>query len=333
VEYGGTGWDPIRCHIFLEETQRWPAPQPLPFGANLVGPVIYSFGSDAQKSHFLPRIANLDDWWCQGFSEPGAGSDLASLKTSAVLEGDHYRVNGQKVWTTLAQHASWMFCLVRTSAAPKKQLGISFLLIDMATPGIEVRPIVTIDGGQQVNEVFLTDVMVPAANLVGEEGRGWDYTKFLLGNERAMVARGGISKQRINRIRGLAATEISEGRPLIEDRALREKLASIDVELKALEITQLRVLAAERGEGRAPGAVSSILKLRGSEIQQAVSQLMLEVAGPAAMRYLGAGDRPIDGSSPASHAAPVYFNHRKVTIYGGTSEVQKNIIAKAVLGL
>jgi pimeloyl-CoA dehydrogenase large subunit len=339
VEYGGTGWDPMRQYIFLEETQKWPAPQPLPFGVNMVGPVIYTFGNAAQKAHYLPRIANLDDWWCQGFSEPGAGSDLASLKTRAVRDGDHYVVNGQKTWTTLAQYADWIFCLVRTDAQAKKQEGISFLLIDMKTHGIEVRPIVTIDGGREINEVFFTDVRVPAENLVGEENKGWDYAKFLLGNERTNIARVGASKQRIARIRELAALEFSGGRPLIEDERFREKLAAVEIELKALELTQLRVVAADarRGKTGRPDPASSILKIKGSEIQQATTQLLMEVMGPHALPYHshdfdGANEPPIEPDYAAT-AAPHYFNYRKVSIYGGSNEIQKNIIAKAVLGL
>ena len=339
VEHGGTGWDPMRQYIFLEETQKWPAPQPLAFGVNMVGPVIFTFGNDAQKAHYLPRIANLDDWWCQGFSEPGAGSDLASLKTRAVRDGDHYIVNGQKTWTTLAQYADWIFCLVRTSTEGKKQEGISFLLIDMKSPGIEVRPIVTIDGGREINEVFLTDVKVPVENLVGEENKGWDYAKFLLGNERTNIARVGMSKQRIARIRELAAMEMSSGRPLIEDERFREKLAAIEIELKALEITQLRVVAADakRGNTGRPDPASSILKIKGSEIQQATTHLLMQVMGPHALAYHG---HEIEGSNEppiepdhAGPAAPAYFNNRKVSIYGGSNEIQKNIIATAVLGL
>jgi pimeloyl-CoA dehydrogenase large subunit len=339
VEYGGTGWDPMRQYIFLEETQKWPAPQPLPFGVNMVGPVIYTFGNAAQKAHYLPRIANLDDWWCQGFSEPGAGSDLASLKTRAVRDGDHYVVNGQKTWTTLAQYADWIFCLVRTDTEAKKQEGISFLLIDMKTHGIEVRPIVTIDGGREINEVFFTDVRVPAENLVGEENKGWDYAKFLLGNERTNIARVGASKQRIARIRELAALEFSGGRPLIEDERFREKLAAVEIELKALELTQLRVVAADarRGKTGRPDPASSILKIKGSEIQQATTQLLMEVMGPHALPYHshdfdGANEPPIEPDYAAT-AAPHYFNYRKVSFYGGSNEIQKNIIAKAVLGL
>ncbi len=337
-EYGGTGWDPMRQYIFLEETQKWPAPQPLAFGVNMVGPVICAFGNAAQKAHYLPRIANLDDWWCQGFSEPGAGSDLASLRTRAVRDGDHYIVNGQKTWTTLAQYADWIFCLVRTDPEARKQQGISFLLIDMKTPGIEVRPIVTIDGGREINEVFLTDVRVPVENLVGEENKGWDYAKFLLGNERTNIARVGMSKQRIARIRELAALEMSGGRPLIEDERFREKLAAVEVELKALELTQLRVVAADakRGNTGRPDPASSILKIKGSEIQQATTHLLMQVMGPHALPYQphdfdGSNEPPIEPDY-AGPAAPHYFNYRKVSIYGGSNEIQKNIIAKAVLG-
>ncbi|MCV0395521.1 MAG: pimeloyl-CoA dehydrogenase large subunit [Rhizobiaceae bacterium] len=339
VEYGGTGWDPMKQYIFLEETQKWPAPQPLAFGVNMVGPVIYTFGNEAQKERFLPRIANLDDWWCQGFSEPGAGSDLASLKTKAVREGDHYVVNGQKTWTTLAQHADWIFCLVRTSTEGKKQEGISFLLIDMTTPGIEVRPIVTMDGGREINEVFLIDVKVPVENLVGEENKGWDYAKFLLGNERTNIARIGLSKQRVARIRELSKLEMSGGRPLWEDERFREKLVSIEIDLKALEMTQLRVVAADakRGNTGKPDPASSILKIKGSQIQQETTHLLMQVMGPWAMPYQGETDEgwnePPIGPGYGAHAAPAYFNNRKVSIYGGSNEIQKNIIAKAVLGL
>jgi alkylation response protein AidB-like acyl-CoA dehydrogenase len=265
--------------------QRAPAPQPLAFGVNMVGPVIYTFGNEEQKKRFLPRIANLDDWWCQGFSEPGAGSDLASLKTKAVREGDHYVVNGQKTWTTLAQHADWIFCLVRTDPEAKKQEGISFLLIDMKTPGITVRPIQTIDGGHEVNEVFFDNVKVPVENLVGEENRGWDYAKFLLGNERTNIARVGMSKERIRRIRELAGKLECGGKPLIEDPRFREKLAAVEIELKALEMTQMRVVAGrgKRGKGK-PDPASSILKIKGSEIQQATTDLLMEVMGPSPCR-------------------------------------------------
>ena len=336
-EWGGTGWSPVQQYIFMDEIQQAPALQPLPFGHNMLGPVLIEFGSEAQKTRFLPRIANLDDWWCQGFSEPGAGSDLASLKTTARREGDTYVVNGQKTWTTLGQHADWIFCLVRTDPAAKKQQGISFLLIDMKTKGITVRPIQTIDGGHEVNEVFFDDVVVPAENLVGEENKGWDYAKFLLGNERTGIARVGISKQRLRRVRELAAIEQAGDRPLIESRRFREKLAAIEVGLKALEMTQLRVVASEgRGGKGKPDPMSSILKIKGSELQQATTELLMEVVGPYVLARANSGEEgdnsaPI-GSEWAGVAAPTYFNMRKVSIYGGSNEIQHNIVAKAILG-
>src|SRR6516164_3758035 len=246
AEWGGRNWTPTEHYIFLEELQQAPAPPPLAFGVTMVGPVIIAFGSDAQKKRFLPRIANLDDWWCQGFSEPGSGSDLASLKTSAKRANGNYIINGQKTWTTAAQYADWIFCLVRTDPAAKKQEGISLILIDMKTPGITVRPIVTIDGGHEVNEVFFDEVKVPAENLVGQENKGWDYAKYLLGRERIGIARVGMSKERIRRLRELAALERADDRPLIEDERFCAKIAAVEVELKALEMTQLRVVAAER---------------------------------------------------------------------------------------
>ncbi len=337
VEWGGTGWSPVQQYLFQDEMQQAPAPQPLAFGVNMVGPVIYTFGSDAQKRRFLPRIANLDDWWCQGFSEPGAGSDLASLKTTARRDGDAYVVNGQKTWTTLAQHADWIFCLARTDMAAKKQEGISFLLVDMRSPGITVRPIQTIDGGHEVNEVFFDDVRVPVENRVGEENRGWDYAKFLLGNERVGIARVGVSKERLRRIRELAAIERAGDVPLIENPRFCEKLAAVEVELKALEITQLRVVAAERSRaGAKPDPASSILKIKGSELQQATTELLMEVVGPFALPYAPEEDRrnePPVGPDWAASVAPTYFNWRKISIYGGSNEIQKNIIAKARLGL
>jgi pimeloyl-CoA dehydrogenase large subunit len=341
-EWGGTGWSPVELYLFRDEMQQAEAPEPLPFGAYMVGPVIIAFGNDVQKKRYLSRIANLDDWWCQGFSEPGAGSDLASLKTSAKRDGDHYVVNGQKTWTTLAQYADWIFCLVRTDPAAKKQEGISFLLIDMKTPGITVRPIQTIDGGHEVNEVFFDDVKVPVENLVGRENKGWDYAKFLLGNERSGIARVGISKARVRRLKELAAVEQSGGKPLLADPRFRAKLAAVEVELKALEMTQLRVVAAAAegsGNGNKPDPASSILKIKGSEIQQTITELALEIAGPYALPDEIAHDEterwnePPVGPDWAGPLAPQYFNTRKVSIYGGSNEIQKNIIAKAILGL
>ncbi len=340
-QWGGTGWGPVEIYLFRDELQQAPAPEPLAFGVSMVGPVIIAFGNETQKKRYLPRIANLDDWWAQGFSEPGAGSDLASLRTTARRDGAHYIVNGQKTWTTLAQYADWIFCLVRTDPAAKKQEGISFLLIDMQTPGITVRPIQTIDGGYEVNEVFFDDVKVPAENLVGEENKGWNYAKFLLGNERTGIARVGISKSRIRRLKELAALEQSAGRPLLADPRFRAKIAAVEIELKALEMTQLRVVAAERHRSGSnkPDPASSILKIKGSEIQQTITELLLEVVGPYALPDQAPHDdserwnEPPIGPDWAGPLAPQYFNYRKTSIYGGSNEIQKNIIAKAILVL
>ena len=338
-EWGGTGWSAVKQYIFIEEMQKAPAPAPLQFGVQMVGPVIIAFGNEAQKKRFLPRIANIDDWWCQGFSEPGAGSDLASLKTTAKRVGDQYVVNGQKTWTTLAQYADWIFCLVRTNPESKKQEGISFLLIDMKSPGVTVRPIQTIDGGKEVNEVFFDDVKVPVENLVGEENKGWNYAKFLLGNERFGIARVGVSKERIRRLKELAALERIGDKPMIEDERFRSKITAVEVELKALEMTQLRVVAAQRNGGNKPDPASSILKIKGSEIQQTISELLFEVVGPYGLPYQPAqieDDRvnePPIGPDYAAPLAPTFFNWRKMSIYGGSNEIQKNIIAKAILGL
>lgn len=333
--YGGTGWTPAQQYIFLEELQIAPAPPPLPFGVNMVGPVIYTFGNEEQKKYYLPRIANLDDWWCQGFSEPGSGSDLASLKTTAKRKGDVYVINGQKTWTTLAQYADWIFCLCRTDPTAKKQSGISFILMDMKSRGITVRPIQTIDGGVEVNEVFFDDVEVPVTNLVGEENKGWDYAKFLLGNERTNIARVGMSKERIRRIKDLASKVMAGDKALIEDPKFREKLAATEIELKALELTQMRVVANESKNGKGkPDPASSILKIKGSEIQQTITELLMEVIGPFAAPY-APDDEAGRNEFPdwTTQIAPGYFNYRKVSIYGGSNEIQRNIIAKAVLGL
>ena len=337
VEWGGKAWSPVQVYLYQDEMQQANVPSPIPFNVSMVGPVIAQFGSQEIKQRFLPMTANADIFWCQGFSEPGSGSDLASLRTRAERKGDKYVVNGQKIWTTLAQYADWIFCLVRTDPAVKQQEGISFLLIDMKTPGITVRPIVTIDGGREVNEVFFDNVEVPAENLVGQENKGWDYAKFLLGNERTGIARVGASKAKIARIKELAAIERSGDRPLIDDPKFREKLAAVEIELKALEMTQLRVVADERKleKGRQNPA-SSILKLKGSVIQQQLTELVMEVVGPYAMPYqrdFDGRNEPVIGPDYASEAAPMYFNYRKVSIYGGSNEIQRNIIAKAILGL
>ena len=332
VEWGGTGWSPIQQYIFTEELQRAPAPRPLAYSVYMLGPVLIAFGSDEQKRRFLPRIANLDDWWCQGFSEPDAGSDLASLKTSARRVGDHYVVNGQKTWTSYAQYADWIFCLVRTNPAAKKQQGISFILIDMKSEGVMVRPIQTIDGGHEVNEVFFDNVKVPVENLIGEENKGWNYAKYLLSAERINLARVGVSKERLNRARELAAQAPYRGRPLIENARFREKLAAIEVELKALEMTQLRVISAEGQSSGAADPASSILKIKGSELQQATSELLMQVLGPRSRRSY-AEEQDASASDWTSTITANYFNWRKVSIFGGSNEIQKSIIARTILGL
>jgi pimeloyl-CoA dehydrogenase large subunit len=338
-EYGGTGWSPVQLYVFKEEIQQAPAPEALPFGVSMVGPVIIQFGREDQKKKYLPRILNLDDWWCQGFSEPGAGSDLASLKTSAKRDGDHYIINGQKTWTTSAQYADWIFVLARTDTNAKKQEGITFILCDMKTPGITVRPIQTIDGSHEVNEVFFDDVKVPVENRIYEENKGWDCAKFLLGNERSGIARVGASKAQVRRLKEIAAMERVGDKPLIEDERFALKVAAIEVELKALEMTQLRVVAAERARGRSnkPDPASSILKIKGSEIQQNISELLMEAIGPYALpdqfRHDDRWNEPPIGPDYAPPLAPQYFNWRKISIYGGSNEIQKNIIAKAILGL
>nr|WP_299240694.1 acyl-CoA dehydrogenase family protein [uncultured Halomonas sp.] len=337
VEHGGTGWSPVEKHIFEEECAAAHAPTVVPFGVNMVAPVIIRFGSDEQKHHYLPRILNNDDWWCQGYSEPGAGSDLASLKTRAKRDGDHYIVNGQKTWTTLGQHANMIFCLVRTDPEAKKQAGISFLLIDMDTPGISVRPIITLDGAHEVNEVFLDDVRVPVANRIGEEGEGWTCAKFLLTHERTGIAGLGHAKQALRHLKDAARRQTHRGRPLIETPSFREQIARVELELMALEVTNLRVLAAAR-DGGAPGAESSLLKIRGSELRQRLSDLTRRTLGPQALPFFAdflAGDEDSldDDQTFTAAATAQYFNRRKLSIYGGANEIQKNIIAKTILGM
>lgn len=337
VQWGGQAWSPVQVYMYQDEMQQAHAPSPIGFNVTMVGPVIAQFGSEEQKQHFLPKTANADIFWCQGFSEPGSGSDLASLRTRAERKGDKYVVNGQKIWTTLAQYADWIFCLVRTDPAAKKQEGISFILVDMKTPGITVRPIITIDGGREVNEVFFDNVEVPAENLVGQENKGWDYAKFLLGNERTGIARVGASKAKVARIKELASMERIGDVPLIEDPRFREKLATVEVELKALEMTQLRVVADERKREKGKqNPASSILKLKGSVIQQQLTELLMDVVGPYVLPYqrdFDGRNEEVVGPDYATEAAPMYFNYRKVSIYGGSNEIQRNIIAKAILGL
>lgn len=337
VEWGGQNWSAVKRFILSEELQQWPAPDPLPFNVLMIGPILAAFGSPAQKACFLPAIANLDLWFCQGFSEPGAGSDLASLRTRAEREGDVYRVNGQKMWTSTAHEADWMFALVRTSPAAKSQHGISMLLIDMKSPGIEVRPIRTIDGLHHTNEVFLTDVLVPVENRIGEENRGWDYAKSLLGNERVGIARIGTSKGRVRQAKALAQRVQTRAGRLSEDRQFRGATALLEIEIKALEITAMRLLDAERHQRtHAPDPKTSILKLRGADALQQSAELLMSVAGPHAFR--GKRDAPpasdIDALNDwAEGKASSYFFSRAASIYGGATEIQKNILAKSVLGL
>jgi alkylation response protein AidB-like acyl-CoA dehydrogenase len=330
VEWGGQDWTPLQRHIWREEMQLANVPEPLAFNASMIGPVIAAFGNQEQKERFLAKTANLDIWWCQGFSEPDAGSDLASLRTTAVRDGDDWVVNGQKTWTTLGQHADWIFCLCRTDpTAEKKQRGISLLVFPMDSPGVTLRPIELLDGGFEVNEVFFEDVRVPAENLVGEENRGWDYAKFLLGNERVGIARVGATKRMLAQAKEHAAQITSGGRPLAEDPRMAARIAEIENELLALELTALRVVATS-SNGR-PHPASSVLKLRGSELQQAATELMVDLAGPLSVASFAE-----DGSDVpdwARAATPHYLNYRKVSIYGGSNEVQRTIIAGSILGL
>jgi alkylation response protein AidB-like acyl-CoA dehydrogenase len=332
VEWGGQAWTPTQRYIFQEEMALAHAPEPSPFNVNMIGPVIAAFGSEAQKQRFLPATANLDIWWCQGFSEPGAGSDLAALKTRAVRDGEDYVVNGQKIWTTQAQHADWMFALVRTDDTGKRQQGITFLLIDMRTPGLTIRPIESIDGIRDLHEAFFDDVRVPVQNRVGEEGRGWDYAKQLLGHERSGIARIGLSKERLALLRQLE-TELAEAGVLeaADRQRLRRKLTEAEIELRALELTQLRVVAADAKGGGAASA-ASILKVKGTELQQRMTELALELAGPAGLAVPEHGE-PLGDDAWLAAAAPYYFTMRKVSIFGGANEIQRNIIAKSVLGL
>jgi alkylation response protein AidB-like acyl-CoA dehydrogenase len=326
-QFGGTGWDPIRQHIFDEETALAGAPRQLPFGLRMVGPVLIKFGSPDQQHRFLPRIPTAEDWWCQGYSEPNAGSDLAGLTTRAERHGDHYVVTGQKTWTTLAQYADWIFCLVRTDPAAKKQEGISFLLIDMKSRGVTVRPIMLLDGGHEVNEVWLDQVEVPISQRVGAENQGWTIAKYLLEHERTNIAGIGISKRELARVRQLARDTVRNGRPLADDPLFAARLAEVEIDLMALEITNLRVLSEARSRG-APGPLSSMLKIKGSEIYQRLSELALDARGAAAL----CGETTGEGSELSPEAA-FYLNLRKVTIYGGSNEIQRGIIAKHVLEL
>ena len=337
-EHGGTGWSPIKKHIFEEECAEAGAPTVLPFGVNMVAPVIIKFGTQEQKDYYLPRILRSDDWWCQGYSEPGAGSDLAGLKTRAVRDGDHYIVNGQKTWTTLGQHANMIFCLVRTDPDAKKQEGISFLLIDMEkSEGITVRPLITLDGEHEVNEVFFDDVKVPVENLVGEENKGWTCAKYLLTFERTGIAGVGSSKAALAHLKQVAREQQVNGKPLIEEPHFRSRLADVEMELMSLEMTNLRTVAAAEAGG-VPGAESSFLKIMGTELRQEITDLFRRAAGPHALPFLpeqlaGDFDGETVGPEFAGSVASRYFNFRKLSIFGGSNEIQKNIISKMILGL
>ena len=335
-KFGGQEWSAVQKHIFEEETAAAHAPRTVPFGVAMLAPVLQAFGSKAQQDYYLPRILSGEDWWCQGYSEPGAGSDLASLKTRAVREGDHYVVNGQKTWTTLGQYADKIFCLVRTSTEGKPQEGISFLLIDMNTPGIEVRPIILIDGVHEVNEVWFTDVKVPVENLVGEENKGWTYAKYLLTHERTGIAGVGYAQAGLDSLKRIARAEQQHGRPLIEDPLFAARLARIEIDLMAMATFNLRTVAGADA-GAAPGAESSMLKVKGTVIRQTINALALRAIGPWAMPFVAEGLEDSNlyhpGPDYAAKASNVYLNNRKISIYGGSNEVQRGIITKAILGL
>jgi alkylation response protein AidB-like acyl-CoA dehydrogenase len=321
-EWGGRGWSDLQRHLWHEEMQRAGVPTPLAFNASMIGPVLAQFGTQEQKERFLPATANLDIWWSQGFSEPDAGSDLASLRTTAVRDGDDWVVNGQKTWTTLGQYGDWIFTLVRTDPDVKKQAGISMLLIDMTLPGVEVRPIELIDGGHEVNEVWFTDVRVPGDLLVGELNGGWTIAKFLLGNERVGVAPVGATKRALATLKDNAADRL-------DDPYVRARIVEIENALLALELTALRVVA-HSADGE-PHPASSVLKLKGTELQQAVSELAVDLAGPASIASGADDDSPLPGW--ARRSAPTYLNLRKASIYGGSNEIQRQIIARTILGL
>ncbi len=329
-EWGGTDWSPVEQYLFEVECGYAGAPPIAPFGPTMCASVLLRFGTEAQKQRFLPRIYRCDDFWCQGYSEPGAGSDLASLKTRAERRGDHYVVNGQKIWTTLGHYGDWIFCLVRTAASAKKQEGISFLLIDMKTPGITVRPLVLLDEGHEVNEVFFDDVRVPVENRVHEEGGGWTVAKHLLGHERLNTGRIGESKRELRRLKELAGRAPKDGRPLLADPRFRDRVSRVEIELMALEITNLRFVDEMRRTGRI-GAEVSMLKIKGTEIQQAITELLMQTAGPLAQAFRPVDHPEFDGFT--ARLAPRYFNFRKTSIYAGSNEIQRNIIAKAALGL
>ncbi|MCE8514024.1 acyl-CoA dehydrogenase family protein [Ruegeria pomeroyi] len=333
-EFGGAEWNAVQRHIFEEECAAAYAPRIVPFGLSMLAPVLQKFGTKEQQDHYLPRILSGEDWWCQGYSEPGAGSDLASLKTRAVRDGDHYVVNGQKTWTTLGQYANWIFCLVRTDPEAKQQEGISFLLIDMTTPGITVRPIVLLDGTPEVNEVFFDDVRVPVENLVGEENKGWTYAKYLLTHERTNIAGVGFSQAGLDAVKRIARIETANGRPLIENPHFAARLAQIEIDLMAMATTNMRIIS-QAASGQAPGVESSMLKVKGTIIRQEINDLTRRAVGPYAMPFASEaveGDNAPIGPDYAGPVAAHYFNNRKLSIFGGSNEIQRGIIAKVKMG-
>ncbi len=337
VAFGGTGWNAVQRHIFDDEMTKASAPRIVPFGLAMLGPVLQKFGSKEQQDYYLPRILNGDDWWCQGYSEPGAGSDLASVRTTAERDGDDYIVNGQKTWTTLGQHANMIFCLVRSSKEGKPQEGISFLLIDMTAPGVTIRPIVLIDGEPEVNEVFFDAVRVPAANLVGEENKGWTYAKYLLTHERTNIAGVGFARAGLENLKRIARLERADGKPLIQNPHFAARIARVEIDLMAMSTTNLRVVS-KAAAGQAPGAESSMLKIKGTVIRQEINALTRNAVGPYAMPFAseglteGSNAEPI-GPDYARAATAQYLNNRKLSIYGGSNEVQRTIISKAILEL
>lgn len=329
VEFGGAGWTAIQRHIFEEESALAHAPRVLPFGVAMLGPVLQKFGSKQQQDYWLPRILDGSDWWCQGYSEPGAGSDLASLRTQAVRAGDHYVVNGQKTWTTLGQHANMIFCLARTSTGGRKQEGISFLLIDMDSPGVSVRPIVLLDGEAEVNEVFFDDVRVPVANLVGKENEGWTYAKYLLTHERTNIAGVGFATAALDNLKRVARVQVHRGRPLAEDPLFASEIAVLEIELMAMATTNLRMLSAA-AQGQSPGVESSMLKIKGTQIRQRMDALARRAFGAWAQALpagLGDNDGQPQDADWMLAANRAYLNDRKLSIYGGSNEIQRGIIA------
>ncbi|MBL3703834.1 pimeloyl-CoA dehydrogenase large subunit [Sulfitobacter sp. BDSS02] len=333
-KFGGAEWNAVQKHIFEEETARANAPRIVPFGLSMLAPVLQAFGSKEQQDYYLPRILNGEDWWCQGYSEPGAGSDLASLKTRAVRDGDHYIVNGQKTWTTLGQYANKIFCLVRTDPDVKQQEGISFLLIDMDTPGIEVRPIILLDGVHEVNEVFFDDVKVPVENLVGEENKGWTYAKYLLTHERTNIAGVGYSQAGLESVKRIARAERANGKPLIENPQFAARLANVEIDLMAMSTSNMRIIS-KAAAGQAPGVESSMLKVKGTIIRQEINDLARRAVGPYAMPFPSEtveGDNDPIGPDYAAPVSAAYFNNRKLSIFGGSNEIQRGIIAKVKMG-